>query len=167
MKKISSLILASTILISCTQQGAIQSLQKQEGAVKLTGGPNCANKHEMEALDSRSLQTLLMVAALSCGKQKNYNEFMNQYKKEITSKTKDLEGYFKRTYKDKSKDQLNKFITALANAASKQSLSIDESRFCKSADDVFASLKPKASDNLIKVSANDQFSSLHGVRSCN
>lgn len=90
---------------------------------------NCARENELTALHLRSLQSQLMVAALSCGKRNQYNAFINKYNDELAHSGKTLIGYFKRVYRYNSQNKLDSFITALANEASSRSINNRE-KFC-------------------------------------
>jgi hypothetical protein len=127
---------------------------------------NCAYEKEKTALDSRALQSQLMVAALSCGKQENYNSFVKKFKTELISQKPELEGYFSRQYKSQSASQMNRFMTALANESSKRSLKMDSAEFCKTASGLFDELNKIKPAKLYQVASNKQISSLHGIRSC-
>jgi hypothetical protein len=161
MKKLSTMITLTLLLASCADTNAANNTSKSNKILA-----NCATNEEIKALDSRALQSHLMVAALSCGQHDSYNKFMRKYKKEIASQKGTLEGYFNRRYNKDSQNQLNKFMTGLANASSQQSLAMESKEFCKSTSKVFDELNTDKSVKLIKVASNKKFESLHGVKSC-
>lgn len=166
MKKLNTILtLTSLLLVSCADTNAANSgLKGGKSAAKSSA--YCANSQEIQALDSRALQSHLMVAALSCGQQANYNKFMKKYKKEIASQKGSLEGYFKRRYSKDSQEQLNKFMTNLANVSSQQSLDMNQKEFCSSAGKVFDELNNEKPAKLVQVASSEKFESLHGIKAC-
>lgn len=82
----------------------------------------CPQPHEVEALQTRVLQTELMVAALSCGTQQRYNAFARKYYNELSSNSRVLRAYFRRGHDRQGDRYLDRFVTGLANAASERSI---------------------------------------------
>jgi hypothetical protein len=129
---------------------------------------DCASDKEKTALDSRALQSQLMVAALSCRTPDNYNSFMIKFKPELAAQNEVLEDYFSHKYSGKqSTGKLNQFMTALANEASKRSLKIDSKEFCQTTAKLFDKVMDSKPSKLYKIAAEKQFSSLHGIKGCN
>jgi hypothetical protein len=94
----------------------------------------CLSPQERTAVNVRVLQTELMVAALSCravpGRDftGHYNAFIKKHGEQLVGHSRVLQGYFKATYGESSRRQLDAFITSLANDASRRSMS--SSTFC-------------------------------------
>ncbi|MGZ9107161.1 MAG: hypothetical protein ACXW3M_15440 [Rhodoplanes sp.] len=82
------------------------------------------------ALNTRVLQTELMVAALSCDEQQRYNAFVTNYRSHLEAQGASLRAWFGRAYGSASESELNAFVTKLANDASKRSL--DAASYCAS-----------------------------------
>jgi len=86
---------------------------------------------EEEAMAFRYLQTELMVAALSCGRQEfrnKYNTFVIRYRPALKRNGRILHAIFKRSYGQRGKRRLDGYVTQLANDISV--ISMKQSRFC-------------------------------------
>jgi len=88
---------------------------------------SCANAREHQAFQLRSLQTHLMVGALSCGMHDRYNAFVTRWQSDLASAHRNLTGYFNRT--QGGQRALNEYITSLANAHSQEGIRLG-SAFC-------------------------------------
>jgi hypothetical protein len=80
---------------------------------------------EKEAVAFRYLQTELMVAALSCGRQEyraKYNTFVIRYRPALKRNGRALRAIFKRNYGSAGKRRLDDYVTRLANEASMRSM---------------------------------------------
>lgn len=97
----------------------------------------CAQPKEMEAIRIRALQTELMMAGLSCNGQRHYNRFVQNYRSELKQYARILRGYFVRGYGDDAENEMNQFITQLANESSKRSLQNGAKSFCLDARGLF------------------------------
>lgn len=89
---------------------------------------------ERDAIAFRLLQTELMVAALSCGRQdyrSKYNTFVIRFRPALRSNGRTLRAIFKRTYGRHGKRRLEAYVTRLANEASVRSL--ERAGFCATA----------------------------------
>ena len=87
---------------------------------------------EKEAIAFRYLQTELMVAALSCGREEyrsKYNTFILRYRPALRRNGRTLRVIFKRNYGASGKRRLDDYVTKLANEASVRSL--QRSEFCE------------------------------------
>ena len=97
---------------------------------------SCAQSQDVTALKTADLQQFLMVAALTCHKVADYNEFVLSHQSELQSSDKQLLRYFMGRSVRTGDDDYNAFKTALANAASLRSL--HDAGFCSAADEAFA-----------------------------
>ncbi|MDH3241749.1 MAG: hypothetical protein OEO83_13905 [Alphaproteobacteria bacterium] len=87
---------------------------------------------EKEAMAFRHLQTELMVAALSCGRQEyrnKYNTFVLRYRPALKRNGRILKTIFKRNYGTQSKRRLDRYVTQLANDVSVRSM--ERAEFCE------------------------------------
>jgi len=94
----------------------------------------CPTEAENEALFIRSLQTELMVAALTCGTRDSYNEFAVKFRDVLVENGKLIKVYFAR--ERGGRRELDRFITALANEASELSMARGAT-FCDGVDAMF------------------------------
>ncbi|MGH8488270.1 MAG: hypothetical protein ACREXS_05230 [Gammaproteobacteria bacterium] len=96
----------------------------------------CTDPVEQTALDTRALQTELMVAALSCGNRIHYNAFVRKYRGDLVKHGRSLRSFFQRKHGAAGQKNLNTFITRLANEASQRS-SITHAAFCANSSSLF------------------------------
>ena len=127
---------------------------------------NCANDSEIEALDFRAIQSSMMVAGLSCDKQKEYNKFMNKYNNKLSDGGSVIKSYFKRVYGKNYEHRLNKFVTSIANKATKASMTGAPDDYCNEIEQAFKELLNIKDNNLSKFTSRKKFSSIHGLNSC-
>lgn len=90
---------------------------------------NCASSTERDSFTVRTLQTQLMVAALSCGAREQYNAFVLRYRPHLADHGHTLKRYFKRAFGRSSQRQLDHYVTELANVSSQVSNG-DRAAFC-------------------------------------
>jgi hypothetical protein len=126
---------------------------------------SCAKASDAAALRARMLQTELMVAALSCDQKDDYNSFVMHYRPQLKKSGTELKRYFDRSYGRHSSQELNSFITRLANEASKRSLS-DIGKFCNDAKAAFATLKTMPSVQFTTFVAERSTADAHGMDVC-
>lgn len=92
----------------------------------------CFGARERASLDVRVLQSKLMVAALMCNQRNEYNDFVVRFRPALRAHGRTLINYFDQTFDAAGKRQLDRFVTALANEASRES-NIDRAGFCRDA----------------------------------
>lgn len=126
----------------------------------------CASPTEKAALDTRALQTELMVAALSCGEQSRYNNFVNRFRQSLNANSVNLKSYFSRVYPSNAESQLNRFITKLANAVSERSLATNSDDFCEAANTLFDEVTNAKPSEVVQVASREDFSDIHGISAC-
>lgn len=103
---------------------------------------SCYTPAETAAVQVRMLQSELMVAALACrdsnpelGMVGQYNEFVHRLSDRLVSHSKILQAHFRKTYGADGMRRLEAFVTALANDASKRSMT--SAGYCQSAAALF------------------------------
>lgn len=126
----------------------------------------CAYKEESNAINVRAMRSMLMVAALSCNQQKEYNKFTKRFQGYLVSQQDLVNGYFGRVYGNSSRSRMTDFVTALANKSSQRSLNVSNSSFCKKSSKLFKSLNRGTNDRVIKIASKSQFRDLHNIRMC-
>lgn len=125
----------------------------------------CVDSSERQAMITRVLQTELMVAALTCGQQGEYNTFIRRFEGELVNRGKTLRAYFQRTYGGQSQPRLDGFITRLANEASQRSIA-NRADFCPRAAELFDVVLNTPPTNLSFVAEQQPFSATHGTAEC-
>ena len=96
------------------------------------------NAREQAALDVRYLQTELMVAALSCGRpdfHTRYNTFVAKFGDSLKRHSNVMKAYFTREYGAKGNQQMDTYVTRLANEASLRSM--QQVSFCQDSVGLF------------------------------
>lgn len=126
----------------------------------------CATAAEKKALDTRVLQTELMVAALSCNEKENYRQFVTQFQPELKSQSAVLQSYFARTYKAKGPYQLNLFVTKLANGVSQRNAHIRPSAYCAASKELFAATLLQNKASLMTISSQERFTAQYDIAVC-
>lgn len=103
------------------------------GLVALVAGPavaqSCLQPAERVAFDVRALQSKLMVTALSCNRDADYNAFVRKFQGELAASYRGIQGHFRRTAGNAHQRELDGFITQLANAHSQDGIRAG-SQFC-------------------------------------
>lgn len=103
------------------------------GLAAVIAGPaiaqSCVQSAERTAFDVRALQSQLMVAALSCGKDAEYNAFVRKFQGELAASYRGIQGHFRRTAGGSHQRELDGYITQLANAQSQDGIRAG-SHFC-------------------------------------
>lgn len=127
-----------------------------------------ANSDEFDAMRIRALQTELMVGAIACSHETSYNDFMKKFKPALRSSHDRLSTFFYKQNPTNGEHHLNQFITTLANAASAESLKIDETAYCEANASLFKKVlkhDPKRLDSFVRDQKNlDQVGELVGCK---
>jgi hypothetical protein len=127
-------------------------------------GP-CTGPIEQTALNTRALQTELMVAALSCGNRIHYNAFVRKYQGDLVKHGRSLQSFFQRKHGAAGQKNLNTFITRLANEASQRS-SITHAAFCANSSSPFDRLLSATPVKLEKLLERSTATSTHDIAPC-
>jgi hypothetical protein len=76
----------------------------------------CLREAEKVAFGVRVLQSELMIAALQCGQQAQYNRFMQLHQPEVSTAYDQIGAHFTRLFGTEGEEQRDSYITDLANA---------------------------------------------------
>lgn len=90
---------------------------------------SCVQASERTAFDVRALQSQLMVAALTCNRDEEYNAFVRKFQGELAGSYRTIQSHFRRTAGRSHQRELDEFITQLANAHSQDGIR-QGSQFC-------------------------------------
>jgi hypothetical protein len=126
---------------------------------------SCSQPSDQMALNTRVLQTELMVGALACKNQNLYNKFVVKYRGQLVEQGQSLRAMFDRRHGKGGTTRMNALVTKLANEASQRSVA-QRYGFCRQSALLFA--KALADDKpdlngLIEVAAEH---GLDGVQRC-
>jgi len=136
-------------------------------AVPAAAQQRCLQAAERTALHVKTLQSDLMVAALSCRDVPGfdyrgaYNSFMQRNGPAIARQIATLQGYFRATHGRSWRDQFDQFVAGIANEASRQSMG--SAGFCSDSARVLAWANQIAPEAL--GSSADAFAQSRGVQS--
>lgn len=134
-------------------------------APALAGSAPCLTEEDERALNTRVLQTELMVAALSCNEQQRYNAFVTNYRGHLAAQGASLRAWFSRTYGSASTSELNAFVTRLANDASKRSL--EAGSYCDAASSLLTEVLETPADGFDSITESTVTDGRHGFSRCN
>lgn len=116
----------------------------------------CVQPAEKISFDIRALQSQLMVAALSCGQQEDYNSFVRSNQATLGNAYRGVAGHFRRTAGGQHQRQLDQYITNLANGQSQLSIARG-SFFCREQAPLFqAAMAAIGPADLAQVSVTQQ-----------
>jgi hypothetical protein len=99
-------------------------------------GDLCKVTPDQASIGIRALQTELMVAGLKCSAEQ-WNSFTAQFKATIKTDADRMQHLFSKSYGKSGANQMNAFVTQLANDASQRSNGFSEADYCKQEDVVF------------------------------
>lgn len=125
----------------------------------------CASAKDRTALETRMLQTDLVVAALSCNERSRYNAFVTRFKSEIGDGGQGLKSFFQRIYGREATSRLNAFVTELANEASQRTIAY-QGDYCGDAVKRFDAVLQLPPRDLAGFAASQKYASLHGYETC-
>ena len=126
---------------------------------------SCSRPTDQMALNTRVLQTELMVGALACNNQQLYNEFVTRYRGDLIKQGQSLREMFDRRHGRGGTTHMNELVTRLANEASQRSAT-QRYGFCRQSALLFAKALEEDTpnlNNLIEVAAQQ---GLDGVQNC-
>jgi hypothetical protein len=96
---------------------------------------NCVQPAERVAFEVRALQSQLMVAALSCNRDNDYNAFVRKFQRDLAGSYATIQGHYRRGGANGQRD-MDSYITQLANAHSQDGIR-QGSQFCPNITPLF------------------------------
>lgn len=78
----------------------------------------CASKSDWEALRTRIALSALMVDAINCNEQGRYNTVATHFKVPLARDGRQMQAYFRRVHGRQATEQMNSFVTEVANKSS-------------------------------------------------
>ena len=97
---------------------------------------NCVFANERAAFELVALKNTLMVAALSCGENNEYNDFMTRFQPYMATQQSVMDHYFQRMNGGTAQTDEDEFLTALSNEESQESLDMGP-QYCPGAGALF------------------------------
>lgn len=120
-------------------------------AAKVAPG-DCQPTPDQASIGIRALQTELMVAGLKCSAEQ-WNAFTTKFKTTIKTDADRMQRLFSKAYGKSGGNQMNAFVTQLANDASQRSNGFSEADYCKQQDVLFHKVLALTSLELERFSA--------------
>lgn len=126
----------------------------------------CQPKTESLAMDVNALKNSLMVAALSCNQNRQYNSFINRHSTALKQHEYVLKQHFSTLFGHASEKELTAFNTRIANNASRQSMRSHNGEYCAHYASLFNKLINGKSSNIPTIAVQQRAFRLHGAKSC-
>jgi len=126
---------------------------------------DCSSPVYKSAFSVRSLQTELMVAALTCQAKTDYNAFVTKFKKILVRNGKVLRNYYTLEFGSESEQYLNAYVTRLANKTSQRSIDERDS-YCDQSRELFAEILATPPDLLEQAATARPVAETNLPRSC-
>jgi hypothetical protein len=118
---------------------SIRTLLAGLGAVAIVApalAEGCVQPAEQSAFQVRALQSQLMVAAIACKQEDDYNAFVRRFQPELGGAWNSLVKHYRRTGGRQHQRALDSYITQLANEQSQDGIR-QGSRFCQNLKPLF------------------------------
>ncbi len=135
-RKMAGLFAAASILTLSNMAGATAHKAKSTPAEPPITPGECRPTPDQASVGMRALQTELMVAGLKCSAEQ-WNLFTAKFKTTIKSDADRLQRLFIKAYGKGGANEMNAFVTQLANEASQRSNGFSEADYCKQQDVLF------------------------------
>lgn len=125
----------------------------------------CALPDERTALDTRVLQSELVVAALTCRDNARYNAFVEKFQPALVAEGVNFRNYFNRIYGPYGETMMDEMVTRLANLAEMRSWALGPS-YCPAEESVFDGLLMLDPSQLPMFAASRPYVNDHDVEPC-
>ena len=128
----------------------------------------CAKPAEKQSFAVTGLKTRLMVAALTCGSEDQYNAFINRNRSALVKQDANLSTYFVRAYGrgKASQSQMDSYKTDLANV--QQQRQSRDPQFCQVSAALFGeALAPKTPVDIGPLASNAPIDQPMTITTCN
>jgi hypothetical protein len=125
----------------------------------------CGPTPDQASIGLRALQTELMVAGLKCSADQ-WNSFTAKFKATIKTDADRLQHVFAKAYGKGGANEMNSFVTQLANDASQRSNAFSEAEYCKQEDILFSKVLALTALDLERFSAKRKLAVAQPVQLC-
>lgn len=125
----------------------------------------CALPDEQAALDTRVLQSELVVAALACQQNDRYNAFVTKFSAALVYEGVNFRNFFTRNYGPYGEQMMDELVTRLANLAEMRSWALGET-YCPTEASVFDYLLALDPSQLPAFAASRPYVNDHDVEPC-
>lgn len=125
----------------------------------------CLRPGEDAALNSKALQSELMVSALACEEAARYNAWVRRFQAEISANGAVLKRIFRQAHGKAADAKLGQFVTALANEAATRS-AVGKADFCAGTAQVLDRVLAMTGSEFLAFVAGPEFAGRHGFAEC-
>jgi hypothetical protein len=125
----------------------------------------CVRPGDEAALNSKALQSELMVSALACAETARYNAWVRKFESELIASGAVLKRIFRQAYGSAAETQLGQFVTALANDAAWRS-AVEKAAFCMTTASVFDRVLSMNGPEFRAFIAGPDFAGRHDFAEC-
>ena len=125
----------------------------------------CVRPGDEAALNSKAMQSELMVSALACEETARYNAWVRKFETELVANGTVLKRIFRQAYGAASDTRLGQFVTALANDAAQRS-AVEKAGFCVATARVFDRVLPMNGPEFLAFVAGPDFAGRHDFAEC-
>jgi hypothetical protein len=108
----------------------------------------CLQPQEQRAVDLRTVQSQLMVAAITCRREDDYNRFVQRFQADLARAHNTLGRYFRRVHGAAGPREFDSYITNLANTQSQSALR-QGNQFCRNSEVLWSSAASLANANAV------------------
>ena len=157
---------ADTTAAPATAHKAKHASTKSSSTKTAKAAPgDCGPTPDQASIGIRALQTELMVAGLKCSADQ-WNNFTAKFKATIKTDADRLQHVFAKAYGKGGGNQMNAFVTQLANDASQRSNQFSEADYCKQEDVLFTKVLALTALDLERFSAKRNVAVPQPVKLC-
>ncbi len=125
----------------------------------------CVRPGDELALNSKALQSELMVSALACEETARYNAWVRRFETEIAANGTVLKRIFRQAYGSAAETRLGQFVTALANEAATRS-AVEKVQFCVSSARVHDRVLTMTGAEFLAYVAGPDYAGRHDFAEC-
>lgn len=129
------------------------------------GASVCMRPGDEAALNSKALQSELMVSALACEETERYNAWVRRFEFELVANGAVLKRMFRQAYGAAADARLGRFVTALANDAARRS-AVEKAGFCLATARVFDRVLLMNGPEFLVFVAGPDFAGRHDFAAC-
>jgi hypothetical protein len=150
---------------SSTSKSTSSTSKKSAKSAQTLAPGECGPTPDQASIGMRALQTDLMVAGLKCSADQ-WNTFTAKFKAVIKQDADRLQKVFNKTYGKSGPNEMNSFVTQLANDASQRSNAFTEADYCKQQDVLYNKVLALTAAELEKFSAKRKVAVVQPVKLC-
>lgn len=147
-----------TALLTIVTLGLVAGATAADAAV-------CLRPGDEMAVNTRVMQSELMVAALACDQAAGYNAMVRKFQPELTAGGTALKRIFRNAYGAGSEHHLGRYVTVLANDAAQRSAT-EKGRFCTIMAGIFDRVMGMDGVAFRAFVAGPEFAGRHGLSEC-